>query len=826
MTRTNDAFAALIAQADAANDTEELNATIQHLEDTMEAGFVEQDDRALPFAPGVEMTDAFRDAYIEESGGPEGAFGNTIGGIAIDAANALARARRRAQYRLKTLFGFSGLRLVEEGDSWTNYPILLEDIGDVLQQRKDIAVFSLGAAGDLISNMAAKKEYLSALDKTDAPALLLSGGGNDMFSHLKDILTDYSDDASPEDLVQNAVFQPILRAVLDGYETILTDVAHRFPGVTVFTHGYDLPYPREDGKWMGPAMAHRGIPFRMGRDVMKVILDRFNEALADMQDRHPNMIFCDLRGKVSRGHSSWFDELHPRDPGYARAAEEIEETIRATLEGALETGGAEWAEAAPAARTIVIDPGHGGTASVGGSSWNNAVGPRGTLEKALTLDVATRAKAVLEDRGFTVALTRSTDVNLGLADRAGIAKAMGAGAFLSLHFNGSTNHNAQGTETFVHSSLPDGPALSKALCRAVQSEMVAALGLRDRNRGFELGAKRAGFGVLRPTRHAMHTAAILHEVSFMDRSDEEARLLTVSYRRKIATALADGIETFLSGIAGAETMAIAEAELGDAIELSAAESSINAVAAGMFDGSEKADGTWVDTDRPTASNGNMLDADAPQDDLLYRLGKSEAERAHLAAEEPRAPQGDGEGNEPSDYDPAVERAFGAVSTDVSANVALLTPLFGGAESTGFNHAAFEAFIQGLGLRYFSASEFLVLGGQNNSGPCAGKNYLPPSSLWPNIANTAQMIDEIRHRLNAPVYITSGYRSPAYNSCIGGAAASQHMRFNALDWYCTSHSRAYWRQTAEAVRASDMSRFNGFIDDYVNGNFVHIDTRHA
>src|SRR5690348_14093497 len=38
--------------------------------------------------------------------------------------------------------------------------------------------------------------------------------------------------------------------------------------------------------------------------------------------------------------------------------------------------------------TIVIDPGHGGSEDLLGSSANHAVGPNGTLEKTLTLDVA------------------------------------------------------------------------------------------------------------------------------------------------------------------------------------------------------------------------------------------------------------------------------------------------------------------------------------------------------------------------------------------------------------------------------------------------------
>jgi N-acetylmuramoyl-L-alanine amidase len=43
--------------------------------------------------------------------------------------------------------------------------------------------------------------------------------------------------------------------------------------------------------------------------------------------------------------------------------------------------------------TIVIDPGHGGTTAVGGSSPNNARGPGGTPEKTFTLDVGRRLAA-------------------------------------------------------------------------------------------------------------------------------------------------------------------------------------------------------------------------------------------------------------------------------------------------------------------------------------------------------------------------------------------------------------------------------------------------
>ena len=43
--------------------------------------------------------------------------------------------------------------------------------------------------------------------------------------------------------------------------------------------------------------------------------------------------------------------------------------------------------------TLVIDPGHGGTGSIGGSDGNHAVSPSGVKEKDLTLILANLVKS-------------------------------------------------------------------------------------------------------------------------------------------------------------------------------------------------------------------------------------------------------------------------------------------------------------------------------------------------------------------------------------------------------------------------------------------------
>lgn len=184
---------------------------------------------------------------------------------------------------------------------------------------------------------------------------------------------------------------------------------------------------------------------------------------------------------------------------------------------------------------VVLDPGHGGTTTVGGSSPNNAVGPTGLLEKTVTLDVAKRARLLLQADGINVRMTRTTDTNLGLAARAHVARDAGADAFVAIHLNGFDG-SAQGTETYHHNNAsPD----SRALAAVVQAEVLKATGLADRR------VKKAGFAVLRPANHHSNTAACMVEISFMDVAAEEARLKTATYKESVAVAIASAIKGWL-----------------------------------------------------------------------------------------------------------------------------------------------------------------------------------------------------------------------------------------------------------------------------------------
>lgn len=419
--------------------------------------------------------------------------------------------------------------------------------------------------------------------------------------------------------------------------------------------------------------------------------------------------------------------------------------------------------------TVVIDPGHGGSVTIPkDSTWNNAVGPNGTLEKTLTLDVGQRLVARLSALGHRASATRTTDVNLRLRDRARVAKSAKADVFVSIHFNGSHGHDAQGTETLVETNHT---ARSARLSLAVQDAVLPVTRLRDRNKAFDSATriKPQGLGVLKLAAHHPETAACLVEISFLDRVDEEARLREASYRDAIAAALASGIAAFLAS----ESRPRGRSEsFGDAIEIAAM---------------SKRDGEIA----------KFLDLDNPS--RTRRRGPKDPEEGEKIV--------------------VPENAFAPAFLE------------GGGRGLGLlrsttdwvDHDDFRTFIAGLGLTHFHPDEFLELGASNGSGKCKGLNTFPPRALWPRIADTAIMLDRIRATLGTAIRITSCYRSPDYNACVGGEDNSLHSQFIAIDFTCQSGTPEIWRRVAVRLRGQD-ARFVGGIGTYGSQNFVHIDTR--
>lgn len=139
---------------------------------------------------------------------------------------------------------------------------------------------------------------------------------------------------------------------------------------------------------------------------------------------------------------------------------------------------------------------------------------------------------------------------------------------------------------------------------------------------------------------------------------------------------------------------------------------------------------------------------------------------------------------------------------------------------------FETFFLKLGLVHFKPHELLVMGGNNTSGPCKGKNGIPPKSLWPNMVPTIKALDDIRADLGYAVGTKSVYRSPEYNECLrvtlghsGVAKYSQHLSFRAIDFAGYQGAPSDWAAAVDKVK----EKWGLWTRTY--SRFVHIDSRY-
>jgi N-acetylmuramoyl-L-alanine amidase len=178
--------------------------------------------------------------------------------------------------------------------------------------------------------------------------------------------------------------------------------------------------------------------------------------------------------------------------------------------------------------TIAVDPGH---PPIG------ATGPTGLYEADAVLAVGERMRALLEQRGATVVMTRTTPEPVALAARPIMARRANAHALVSIHLNalpdGVNPFNANGTETyFLHPQ-------AEPLARAAQRHMIARMGLRDN------GVYSRTLALARPT----WMPSILAEGAYIMIPEQEAALRTPGYQDAYARALVDGLEDFFRELA-------------------------------------------------------------------------------------------------------------------------------------------------------------------------------------------------------------------------------------------------------------------------------------
>ena len=111
---------------------------------------------------------------------------------------------------------------------------------------------------------------------------------------------------------------------------------------------------------------------------------------------------------------------------------------------------------------VVIDPGHGGPET-------GSVGANGLVERDLNLIVALLVEKELLSLGYTVVLTRRTDLHMPIRQRTAIANSLSPKAFVSIHHNGGAQRRSDvpGTETFHQVNSSESKRLAGLLFEEV-----------------------------------------------------------------------------------------------------------------------------------------------------------------------------------------------------------------------------------------------------------------------------------------------------------------------------------------------------------------------
>ncbi len=220
-------------------------------------------------------------------------------------------------------------------------------------------------------------------------------------------------------------------------------------------------------------------------------------------------------------------------------------------------------------RTVVIDPGHGG-------SKPGTIGRSGLQEKTINLDVALALQRLLKDKaGLEAVLTRETDIDVPLENRTVIANQKRADLFVSIHVNAHRDTRRGGVETFYLNISPD-PAVnelaavenatstknigemksilqkivqnskiqeSRDLADKIQRNLVQALA-KDLPDIPSLGVKGGPFWVL----IGGEMPSVLVEISHLSNLREEEKLKTRRYRELAAEGIYEGIMEYIKSL--------------------------------------------------------------------------------------------------------------------------------------------------------------------------------------------------------------------------------------------------------------------------------------
>lgn len=171
-------------------------------------------------------------------------------------------------------------------------------------------------------------------------------------------------------------------------------------------------------------------------------------------------------------------------------------------------------------KTIVLDPGHGGSDQGASSST-----PSKSLEKNYTLKTAKELKKLLNKEGAHVKMTRSNDKYVSLDDRN-----IKGDAFISIHNDALDSSNANGVTVYWFKDKQE--SLAQNLNSAIQKKALLT------NRG----SRQQNYQVLRQT----DIPAVLLELGYISNPTDESMINDQLHRQVVEQAIVDGLKQYFS----------------------------------------------------------------------------------------------------------------------------------------------------------------------------------------------------------------------------------------------------------------------------------------
>ena len=251
--------------------------------------------------------------------------------LLLNSANWICKRTRQKLYQERLTEG-EKVKIISQGDSWFQYPFILNDVIDHLMQVENYAILSFGEAGDLIREMVAKSEFVSALSSEKPDFFLISGGLNDLVSGggIKNYIHRPESSFDPKDLVNRIAFSKFKARLSTDYTNLFSIILQTQPHINILFHGYSYPVPSL-GKWLGLEFNTLGIvDEQLQMELVQILFDEINQELEQVSKSFPKSVhFLDIRNVVpERG---WFDELHPTNPFFGDVASVFQDKIEQIL---------------------------------------------------------------------------------------------------------------------------------------------------------------------------------------------------------------------------------------------------------------------------------------------------------------------------------------------------------------------------------------------------------------------------------------------------------------------------------------------------------------